>query len=296
MQVSGTTPLWIAARVLLCGKVDDFFRLKGKVLQTFDPEDIHDLRVASRRLREGLALFAPCYPPANIDRLTRQMKKVTRHLGAMRNADEALLFFSELAGELDACCRDDLLRLTRSFEQGRAEGLRKFRAGLERLAPPSLHRTCQRTINFPRLFAPPTRGVDPFVPLSNFADVAIAARLADVTTLVPEARQEGRAEAQHLLRIAVKHFRYRLEILSFLVGARFPEVHAALKGYQDLLGKMHDLDVFAGIVTEAGFSPSSEQISLAAIAAKRERLFADFTGMLTATSFEELGSRVRTAP
>ena len=85
-------------------------------------------------------------------------------------------------------------------------------------------------------------------------------------------------------------------LFPFLPIARFPETHAAHKGYQDLLGKMHDLDVFAGIVTEAGFSPSSEQISLAAIAEKRERLFADFTGMLTATSFEELGSRVtRTA-
>ena len=76
MQMEGTTPLWIAARVLLYERGEDFFRRRDKVLKTFDPGDIHDLRVASRRLREGLALFAPCYParitsPASSGRSSR---------------------------------------------------------------------------------------------------------------------------------------------------------------------------------------------------------------------------------
>ena len=107
MEVAGTTPLWGAARVLLNGKVDDFFQLKEKVADTFDPEDIHDLRVASRRLREGLALFALCYPPEDIARLTKHVKRVTRYLGEMRNMDEAFLFFSTLVDELGNGCRGD---------------------------------------------------------------------------------------------------------------------------------------------------------------------------------------------
>ena len=42
MPVQGTTPLWIAARVLLHERVNDFFRHRDKVVKTFDPEDIHD--------------------------------------------------------------------------------------------------------------------------------------------------------------------------------------------------------------------------------------------------------------
>ena len=60
MNVEGKTPLWLAARVLLHERGDDFFRRRDKVLKTFDPEEIHDLRVSSRRLREGLELFLPC--------------------------------------------------------------------------------------------------------------------------------------------------------------------------------------------------------------------------------------------
>ena len=295
MQVVGTTPLWIAARTLLYGKGDDFFRLKEKVLTTFDPEDIHDLRVASRRLREGLDLFSPCYPPSNITRLLRKVRQVTRHLGEMRNNDEAILFFSSLPAELGDCCRDDLERLTRYYEKRRGKGLKDFRSGLKSIVPPSFRDTYRGIVNSPQLFAPRTGSIDLFAPLSLFAKDAITARLDAVEELLPAARQAGAVEAQHLLRIAVKHFRYRLEILSFLAGARFPEIHESVKGYQDVLGKMHDLDVFAGIVLEAEFLPGFKNVVLAAITAKREKLFSDFSGMLADVPFEDVGSRLRNA-
>ena len=293
MPVTGTTPLWVAARILLYGKVDDFFRLKEKVLQTFDPEDIHDLRVASRRLREGLELFAPCYGPSGIGRLIKKIKRVTRHLGEMRNRDEAYLFFSALAAELDDPCRAALEGLAESFAKKREKELKEFRAGLKRSIPPSLRDDCFRAINSPLLFAPAAAGADLFAPVSLFAKDAIAGRLAAVMELVPGARQAGMVEAQHLLRIGVKHFRYRLELLSFLIGAGFPEIHGALKRYQDLLGTMHDLDVFSGIVREAGFAADVEEQVQAAVAERRERLFEEFTGMLESVPFEELGNRAR---
>src|SRR5512137_642289 len=101
MQIVGSTHLWVAARVLLYERGDDFFMLWDKVLKTSDAEDIHDLRVSSRRLREGLALFTPCYPSGNIARLVKRIKRVTRLLGDIRNTDEAILFFSALADEVD---------------------------------------------------------------------------------------------------------------------------------------------------------------------------------------------------
>lgn len=295
MRVAKTTPLWIAARDLLSGKGDDFFRLREQVLATADPEEIHDLRVASRRLREGLALFSPCYPPEETARLGKAMKRVTRHLGAMRNTDEALAFFSALAEELDDCCREELKGLIRSFAARRDKGLKGFKAGLRRCAPPALRRDFLRTINSPRLFAPPVPGVDLLAPVSLFAANTVTGRLAAVAELLPAAKNAGEIEAQHRLRIAVKHFRYRLELLSFQIEAGFPEILATLKGYQEVLGKMHDLDVFAGIAREAGFAADAGRLVLARIRAKRERLFAGFAEMVTAVPFEEIGARIRSA-
>jgi CHAD domain-containing protein len=295
MQIEGTTPLWIAARVLLYERADDFSRRRDKVLKTYEAEDIHDLRVASRRLREGLALFAPCYPPMEIARLVGKIRRVTRLLGDIRNADEALLFFTALAAELDGSCRSGLEELTRAFQKNRKKALNRLRVGLRKVAPGSLRDLCLRVINSPALFSPPADGVDLFAPLSGFAREALDARLADVMKLMPVARHAGEVEAQHLLRISVKHFRYRMEILAMLLGTHFEELYAALKSYQEVLGKMHDLDVFAGIVRKEDFSPETEKLVLDAIAARRATFFKDFTGMLEAVPFESIGERMRHA-
>lgn len=291
-RVTGATPLWMAARVLLGERGDDFFRCRARALKTADPEDIHDLRVASRRLREGFALFAPCYPSREIARLARGVKRVTQLLGAIRNADEALLFFTALADELGAACRGDLDRLLLSFRKERKGELARLTDGLRELVTGRMRARYRRVIAAPALFAPPP-GVDPLAPLAGFARVALDARFADVVALVPAARRPGEVEAQHRLRIAIKRYRYRMEILSPLVGQSFPELHAAIKEYQDLLGKMHDLDVFAQLVRESHFAAPTEKAVLAAIATKRGDLFTAFAGKLEAVPIEEIGARVR---
>lgn len=296
MQIEGTTPLWIAARLLLYERGDDFFQRRDKVLKTFDAEDIHDLRVSSRRLREGLLLFAPCYPPPNITHVLRIIKQITRLMGDIRNADEGNLFFTVLADELGDSCCDDLGKLVSSFQKNRGKGLKRLKLGLRKTAPESLRDFYLRVINSPSLFNPPTEDVDLFAPLEDFAREALDARFADVMKLVKGACLPEEVNAQHMLRIAVKHFRYRMEILAMLIGTQYEELHAAVKGYQEVLGKMHDLDVFAGIVRIGEFTAPVEQKVLDAIASKREKFFSDFSKMLEATPFEAIGQQLRSRP
>lgn len=293
MQVDGTIPLWIAARTLLYERGDDFFRRRDKVLKTSDPDDIHDLRVASRRLREGLALFAPCYPAGNLTRLVKRVKLVTRLLGEIRNTDEAILFFSELMEELDDSCRSDLEKVLDTFQTSRKKELKRLKTGLRDIVSKTLHDLFIRTVSAPSLFNQKVKGIDLFMSLSQFAGSALDSRLTTVLGLLPEAGQPGAGEAQHLLRIAIKHYRYRMEILSFLIGDHYEELHGVLKDYQDILGKLHDLDVFTGIVHEAGFSSQAQQIVIDAIYVKKGKLFADFYGMLETTPLAMIGERLR---
>jgi CHAD domain-containing protein len=295
LQADGKAPLWITARQLLCERGDDFSRRLDQALQTFDPEDIHDLRVSSRRAREGLLLFAPCYPAGRINRLGKQLKRVTRLLGSIRNSDEAALYFSSLRNQLEDSCGGELEQLAAAFRKTREEELQRLGSGLEQLAAGGVHGRYRRVVAAPALFAGRAGSSDAFAPVAGFACEALTTRFADVVKLVPPARQEQNSKAQHLLRIAVKHCRYRLEILSFLLASDYPEVHAALKGYQDVLGKMHDLDVFAGICREASLPPPRTALIQAAIATDRDRFFADFSAMLETIPFEGLVARVRAA-
>ncbi len=293
MQIDGTTLLWIAARQLLSEREEEFFRRRDKALKTSDPEDLHDLRVASRRLREGVALFAPCYPAGKTARLLKELKKVTRLLGDIRNTDEAILFFTSLADTVAADCRDDLERIALTFQKNREKEQRQLKAGLQEIASDSFRDRCRRVTNAPSLFSQEGNGVDLFTPLLRFAGNALDTRLQAVIILLPAATQEGEVEAQHLLRIAVKHFRYRVEILSSLFGADFAEIHETLKRYQELLGRMHDLDVFSGVIREYGLLAEAERPIQDAIAAKRHALFTDFSAMLRSAPFEQIGARLR---
>ncbi len=279
----------MAARLLLCERVEDFFKHRDKALKTADAEDIHDLRVASRRLREGLALFAPCYPAGDMGRLVRRLKRVTKLLGEIRNTDEAILFFATLKEELGTDPGEALEVIISSFREQRENELRNLRNGLKELAPRSLRDLCRRIVNAPSLFTSGKDDIDLFMPLARFARDALHARLDAVLELLPGARQATETEAQHLLRIAVKHFRYRMEILTPLLDPHYGEHHQTLKDYQDVLGIMHDLDVFAGIVRGANLSPPAEQVLLKLVAEKRDRRFADFSAMLETRPFSGIG-------
>lgn len=57
-----------------------------------DIEHIHRMRVASRRLRAALPLFAECFRPEEYRRWRREIRGVTRALGAARDADVQIEF------------------------------------------------------------------------------------------------------------------------------------------------------------------------------------------------------------
>jgi len=52
-----------------------------------DVEAVHDMRVASRRLRAAIDVFGSAFPSKEFDRFERDVKAVTRELGAARDLD-----------------------------------------------------------------------------------------------------------------------------------------------------------------------------------------------------------------
>ena len=240
-------------------------------------------------------LFTPCYPPRPRARVIRRVKGVTRLLGDMRNADEALLYFGCLAERLGVPAAASLDTLITGLHKERDQGVRHLKPALESLSLRDLRHNFRKTLGSPLLFSLPSKAANPFSSLGSFAWQAIEERLSLVLELVPEARDEAGTAAQHKLRIAIKHFRYRLEILSFLVTRGSQESIDVLKRYQDLLGRMHDRDMFAGLVRKAGFPPSAERSVLESIARERRELHEEFLLLLKGKPLEGIGKRVRSA-
>lgn len=259
IALDGGAPLWITARQLMSARVDEFFHRWDRLARSLDPETIHDLRVASRRLREGLELFASCYPPT-LGKVSKGVKRVTRLLGELRNLDEAHAFFSSLESEAD----DDgclfLQRFTLPYQKRRREALAAIAAGLEKVGRGDLSRRC-RLLRSPALFSG-TSGEDLLAPADGFVRRSLEQPLPVLLGLFAEGEERGDIGALHRLRIEVKHYRYRLEILSPFLPPSHAVLHADLKEYQEILGRLHDLDVFSSMMGEE--MPDSLKSRLAA--------------------------------
>lgn len=71
-------------------RTGELFSFADGVLDTGDVERVHDMRVASRRLRAALEVFAACFPRGEHRRVLREVKALADDLGARRDPDVAI--------------------------------------------------------------------------------------------------------------------------------------------------------------------------------------------------------------
>jgi CHAD domain-containing protein len=199
---------------------------------TGEPEAVHQARVASRRLREVLPVMALADPKAD-RRVRRAVRRVTRAFGSMRELDVSLALYSELTASAPVeMLADETVR--RTLSTGRARALRSAR----------------KTLTSDRLAAMWTalEGL-PAAPRGN-ASGAAARAAARAERRAAKARRAAaklgvlyEAHRLHRVRIAVKRWRYALEVAGELRRARTSAALLQLRTLQDLLGRAHDLHV-----------------------------------------------------
>jgi CHAD domain-containing protein len=100
IEVSPEEPYARAAARIVRVRADELFAQAEGVLDTADIERVHDMRVASRRLRAVLEVFAPCFPRGPYRGVLRDVKHVADALGERRDPDVHLAAMEKLAEKL----------------------------------------------------------------------------------------------------------------------------------------------------------------------------------------------------
>jgi CHAD domain-containing protein len=85
-----------AARVIEVRAAEVFEHSDG-VLDIGEIESLHDMRVATRRLRAALEVFAPCFPSNRHRRALKRVKALADALGERRDPDVAIEFLEQFA-------------------------------------------------------------------------------------------------------------------------------------------------------------------------------------------------------
>lgn len=210
---------------------------RRRVRRRGDPDAVHDLRVATRRLQEALRFCEPFLPRAAADRAARRARRLRRDLGAVRDADVLLDLLRRLARRLRGGERRLALRIADRLraEAGAARRAADRSGGLP---VPGIRKRLRALLEAAR----PSP-----VALAARGRRVVLERLARAAQLLPRARR-GEAAGLHGFRIGVKRYRYGLEILDE-AGVR--GLQGAIREARDLqraLGRIHDLDVLTALV------------------------------------------------
>lgn len=88
-----------AARVVAV-RSRELFELSAGILDLDDVERVHDMRVATRRLRAALELFEPCFPRKRRRKALKRVRALADALGERRDVDVELELLEGWRGEV----------------------------------------------------------------------------------------------------------------------------------------------------------------------------------------------------
>ena len=206
--------------------MDRALELSHKIYSDWDPDDIHDLRVALRRSRTMADALDQVNPTHGWKKIKKSSRELFHALGDLRDAQVERSWIKKLGRPGDPV-RKHMLRLL--LQQERKHRKRASQA-LDDFERKNWRRLSRKLSAKARFF-----------PLESVVYQRLALlRLKDAVELYRLARKRRTPSAWHRLRIGIKHFRYIVE--NFL-PERYEVWSEDLKRMQHLLGDVHDLDV-----------------------------------------------------
>lgn len=271
MISSGQAPLTIgdAAQRVLQEQARAMRRYAQKVRRGKDPEDVHQMRVASRRLR---AVLRELRAHLLVDpRIRRGLKWLARRLGAVRDADVILALLEEHRGAARGVEAQRHAALVALLEKRRAKARRSLREALDRDRYRRLTTRLRRSAAAPATTgrADATAGRVLTDTLERMAGEL--ERHAAMTAAVPS------ADELHALRIAFKRTRYVLDLHAAVGGPAYDVERRLARELQDVLGVLHDHDLLLGWLAEGkGAFAGPWPVLEARLTAGRRRLLGRF--------------------
>jgi CHAD domain-containing protein len=120
--IAPQTPMREAAARTVEVRAREVFSFADGVLDTSDIERVHDMRVATRRLRAALEVFEVCFPRKQYRRALKDVKRLADALGLRRDPDVQIKALEGYADELPADARPGIEALVNDLRDDQARG------------------------------------------------------------------------------------------------------------------------------------------------------------------------------
>ena len=230
-------------RLVLRSRLEEMCAFQQAALAFDDPEGVHDMRVASRRLRSLVKDFSPYLRQRKLRRLKEDLKSVADALGAVRDQDVALMALEKLAVDAPA-------EVSAGFEQfanERRMELDLARSELEEAVAGTALAELREEFDAALAEAKPRRKGDvrKVADRLSFREVGrdiIITCLRDLQDLSGSLYRPLKTGPLHRLRLAAKRLRYALELFDQCWGGQLKAFAKEIAKLQTSLGELHDCD------------------------------------------------------
>jgi len=135
-----------AARKVVAVRADELFEHAAGVLDTSEIERVHAMRVASRRLRAVLEIFARAFEPDELKPVLRDVKALADALGARRDPDVHIEAFTHLREQMPAADDPGIDVMLERLHAEQAEGNGILAAALDAAREHDLAGRLQRLV------------------------------------------------------------------------------------------------------------------------------------------------------
>lgn len=201
-----------------------------------DPEGVHQMRVASRRLRVGLSVFGPCLPTKKSKRLAAEIKWITKSLGRVRDLDVHRMAFSDSSMAGLKGTSEFQVYLEQNWQEARGQLIEVLASRRYRVFKKKFEAFLRKASNnLDRARSSPT--------VARHAKRKVGRAVAGLLSRGRGITKRSPDRSVHQLRICGKELRYLLEIFAPIFPKRMASVVKESRRLQDYLGEFQDAHV-----------------------------------------------------
>ncbi|HEX7974404.1 MAG TPA: CHAD domain-containing protein, partial [Anaerolineales bacterium] len=243
-------PMSEAGRKVMLYHFAEVLRHEDGTRQGEDIEELHVMRVATRRLRAAFDIFGDAFKEKSLQRYLKRLRATGRALGRVRDLDVFMEKAQAYLQTLPEADRPGLDPLLQEWKVQRDRARDEMMVHLNSKEYQDFKREFGLFLETPGLGA---RKISQFPP-EPYQVCTVAPTL--VYTRFGEARSFDRilynAQIQqlHALRIEFKKLRYTLEFFQEVLGKEAKGLISVMKNLQDHLGDLNDADVATQILQD----------------------------------------------
>ena len=133
-----------AARRVVAARTGELFAHLDGLLDIDRPERVHKMRVATRRLRAGLEVFAICFPRKQLAVVLDELKRLAAVLGERRDCDVQVALLSTLRANAGRSERQAIDLLLDELHAEQLGANRRLAAAVEHATAAKLERRLRK--------------------------------------------------------------------------------------------------------------------------------------------------------